>query len=133
MVTRMELWSVQEANGTLSMAGLPASSATVFVGPPLLASGPRSGCALKMSEAFVKRHDRALSSSRLWPRDLNVCCTPPPHLTPGGPEWFRATMLFLILRIFWSSPAAVKMPPPGAWTLVLRTIVRLVNRAGSYE
>ena len=33
------------------MAGLPLPSATVMVGPPFLARVPRSGVALRMSEA----------------------------------------------------------------------------------
>src|SRR5438105_4084207 len=122
-----ELWSEHKTRGIRSMAGLLVPRATVMVGPPFMARVPRSGVALRMSEALWKRQDRLLSLSRLWPTETKVLAGSPPQLAPAVPEWLSATMLFLVLTV--APPAGTKMPPPGAWTLELRTIVTFVSRA----
>ena len=71
------------------MAGLPGSKAWVCVGPPLFASGPRSGLALVMSPVPVR--PQLVSLERLWPADVM-------ELEHSGPT-LPAMIVFLAVSV----------------------------------
>ena len=69
-------WSVLGGgqNWTASMAGLPALSASVWVGPPLLASGPSSGLTAVWSPMPVSPQVESLE--RLYPLEVSAAGRP---------------------------------------------------------
>src|SRR3954453_16694046 len=83
----------QLPGATALMTGLPTNSACVWVGPPLLASGPSCGSVLIRSPSAGLR-PQALLLSRLEPPDVS---TPPARMRQLGPPIGLATIVFLRL------------------------------------
>src|SRR5438309_1104539 len=120
-------WSVATphwAAGIQFTAGLPASSATVFVGPPFAARGPSLGFATStLSVGFLAKAHPADFPRRLWPPDVK-------SIAQSGPEGaaFRAR----IDEVMVTSEKAPLTPPPsavavGAWAVTaFRTMVDAV-------
>ncbi len=112
-----DCWSVQSATGILSIAGLPDSSASVCVGPPLSCKGPSRGLVLFELVAAVK--PQVASSEMLKP--LSV-------MTPLQFKDLPKLKLKLLDRIMLFNKAAAQeqtsMPSPPL--LVLPETVLLV-------
>src|SRR3954451_1445920 len=96
-----------------SIAGLPASSACVSVGPPLSATGASFGSAFR-SPGALNAHDAP--SSRLWPPEVGV-----PRQLAWSVAWLPET---IELRTVMGISSAVTMPPPR-YAAVLSAIVLL--------
>src|ERR1700730_1919633 len=77
--------------GMASTAGLPEGSAIVWVGPPLLASGPSCGLVVLL-EVLAVEEPHVDPVPMLRPVSGTGC--PPPQL---GPPWPLATTLMPIL------------------------------------
>ena len=101
--------ATQTASSPASIAALPAPSAIVHVGPPLLASAWRLICPVVLVVALS--HEPSLS--RLWLSALSV-----PGLTQSPPDGLLATMLFLSGAV-----PALKRPPPLAALLPLTVLL----------
>src|SRR5262245_21966761 len=98
-------WSVawQLAGSPALIAGLPAASAWVFVGPPLFASAPSSGFTPGLSP--TAENPQVPSSSMLWlPCQAAMVAALPAQSPPPLP----ATIVSLIV-------AAVGFCPGGDW------------------
>jgi hypothetical protein len=87
-------WSVAgqpaPTGGTASMAGLPGWRAKVWVEPPLLASGPSLGSALRPGQVV---------SGQLMLCPPSVTGPPPKGAVVQFPPVLFATMLFWIVRV----------------------------------
>src|SRR5690242_2635885 len=112
MVSGLPAWSVHEATGITSIAGLPVSSAMVGVGPPLLA-GPAvesSGLVLLRLPVAVKPHE--LSLEMLKPASMIV----PEQLRLGLPPEVVLPATIVFLRV---AEPPLRMPPAAPVLAVL--------------
>src|SRR5918992_5174547 len=104
-----------------SCAGLPASSACVWVGPPLAASGPRRGSVPGWSVS--SRSWQVLAFSTLPPRDA----IRPKQLPPVG---LLATIVFArkVNPSPIAAPPPLLMPPPDGAELLTTVLLRTIRR-----
>src|SRR5216684_935836 len=102
-----------------SMAGLPAPSAIVCVGPPLFASGPRRGLATVIPTQVESPNWRL--------------CPPPKMLAPENEQLppLLLAMMVLVTAVTGVRPPKATAPPDGA--AVLPAMVQLVTVTGAAE